>query len=190
MTLLLSAIGAVIAAAAIGALILMLLARGRRGPDRFAVSRPQEVTQFLDREASWAATVTVKVSPRMKPDELWALISTKQLFGFVPLVSGPVVEDDGSRTVRALLFAFREQVLESETGRLLVTAGRGVSVPLTIAAFAQRFVVSDGDGTSVTWTVAITPKWVGWFPLRWTAFAVRPFMKVFLWLALQPDPRG
>ncbi|CPZ69404.1 Hypothetical protein ERS075656_01869 [Mycobacteroides abscessus] len=76
--------------------------------------------------------------------------------------------------------------MHNEAGRKLVTIGTGISIPLLINAFGERWeFAAEGNKVQVRWTVAVTPKWVGWFPLRWTAFAVRPFQRALLGLTIR-----
>lgn len=172
-------IGGVVAAVVLGA-----LASGAKGPQRFEVSGVgPDVDRYFDKEATWAATVETTVP--VAAGQVWQRLSAGDYLGVVPFVAGPrIVGLDLS--YRAVLIALSERIVRNDPARELVAVGTGLSVPLLLASFAERWVlVPEGPGTTVRWTVAFTPQWIGWFPLRWTAFVVRPFLRAVLNMAIR-----
>lgn len=165
----------------LGAAVLFALAAGDNGPRRFGVTMPDP--DFFDNAASFAVTAQVSVPGPV--ERVWAQVCEGGYLDSIPFISGPVWSGDRVVT-RSALFAFTEKAVHSEEGRKLVTIGTGVSIPLVLNAFGERWeFAAEGNKVLVRWTVAITPKWVGWFPLRWTAFAVRPFQRALLALAIR-----
>lgn len=165
----------------LGAAVLFALASGDNGPRRFGVTTPG--TDFFDKTASFAVTAEISVPGPV--ERVWTQVSEGGYLESIPFVSGPVRSGDRIVT-RTPLCAFTEKVVHSEEGRKLVAIGTGISVPLVLNAFGERWELADeGNKVQVRWTVGITPKWVGWFPMRWTAFAVRPFLRTLLFLAIR-----
>lgn len=184
-TIIIAAIIAAGVAAAVGAAILIGLAAGTNGPRRFRLRPPSGVaTRFIDREASWAATAEI-TSPA-SAEAIWNTIDSTDYLSRLPLASGPAGPAD-SRATRLTLVSVEERVADRRPQSELITVGTGISVPLVVSAFAQRFTVEpSGTQTVVRWTVAVTPQWVGFLPLRWTGFLARPVMKIVLKSALAP----
>lgn len=168
-----------LAAVVLGAIILAVLAAGSGGPRRFALRRPERaVDTYIDRDASWAAAVTAESS--QSADAVFALVTERPYLGRIPFVEGPNPRSDGRRVTRTPILAFEEDVMDQQR-RVHTTVGTGISVPLVIASFAQRFRIEEGaNGCRVEWAIAVTPRWIDWFPLRWTAFLARPAMRIAL----------
>ncbi|WP_078293683.1 SRPBCC family protein [Mycobacterium sp. D16R24] len=165
----------------LGAAVLFGLASGDSGPRRFGVTMPD--TDFFDKTASFAVTAQISVPGPV--ERVWTQVSEGGYLESIPFVSGPVRSGDHVVT-RTPLFAITEKVVHSEEGLKLVAIGTGISVPLVLKSFGERWeLAAEGNKVLVRWTVAVTPKWVGWFPLRWTAFAVRPFLRTLLFLAIR-----
>ena len=176
------AVGVVVAAAlaGIGALaVLFVLAHGENGPRRFRVDPVEgDPGTYLDEKATWAATAEVTVP--VKPDQVWATLTEREHLRLPLIVSGPQWEGEEA-AYRGAFAAWSERVARSEQERELTTIGVGVSAPLLIKSFGQRYLLRPGaNGTTVTWTIAITPKWVGFLPLRWTGVFARPVLKFAL----------
>lgn len=172
-------IGGVLAAVALAA-----LASGSGGPQRFAVpASVPDVDEYFDKGATWATAVETTVPA--SAEQIWQRLSAGGYFGSVPFVTGPqIIGLDMS--YRAVLIALSERVVRHNPARELVAVGTGLSIPLFLTSFAERWVlVPAPSGTTVRWTVAFTPQWIGWFPLRWTAFAIRPFMSILLKRAMR-----
>ncbi|MGL6236707.1 MAG: SRPBCC family protein [Segniliparus sp.] len=173
-----AAVGIVVAAAlaGLGALaVLFALAHGEKGPRRFAVAPVEgDLETYFDEKAAWAATATTTVPGT--PEHVWAVLAAGGYLALPFLLSGPDV--DGDKLVyRGPFSAWAEEVARKEPGRELVTTGAGVSAPLLIKSFGQRFLLRPApNGVMIAWTVAITPKWIGFLPLRWTGFVARPVL--------------
>lgn len=182
---LLIAVAIAVVLAAIGAVLLAVLAAGERGPRRSRLRRPDSaVDTYIDKNASWAASVTV--DSKSTPEAVFTLISDRPYLGRLPFITGPTNLDDGSRVTRSILAAYTEDVVERVARQSYITVGTGVSVPLIIETFAQRYRIEPTDGGSrVEWAIGVTPQWIGWFPLRWTAFIAKPAMKIVLTWALR-----
>ncbi|EFV13136.1 SRPBCC family protein [Segniliparus rugosus] len=176
------AVGVVVAAAlaGLGALaVLFALAHGERGPRRFRVDPVEgDPGAYLDEKATWAATAEVTVP--IKPEQVWAALTEREHLRLPLIVTGPTWKGEEA-VYRGAFAAWSERVARSEQARELTTIGVGVSAPLLIKSFGQRYLLRPGDkGTTVAWTIAITPKWVGFLPLRWTGFLARPVLKFAL----------
>lgn len=169
----------------IGGLVLIALAAGPNGPGRFPVSKPEgDLARYFERDASWAATTTVALPASSAA--LWDAIATKPYLSAFPFVTGPVTDANGARITRLTIGAIEEQVVAQSPESELVTVGTGISVPLALNSYAQRItLVDNGSERTVAWTLAMTPKWVGFLPLRWTAVFVRPFMGILLKFSLR-----
>lgn len=175
------AVGAVAIGALLGTAVLFALASGDGGPRRFGVAMPDP--DFFDKAASFAVTAQISVPGPV--ERVWAQVSEGGYLDSIPFASGPVWSG-GRAVTRTPLLAFTEKAVHNEAGRKLVTIGTGISIPLLINAFGERWeFAAEGNKVRVRWTVAVTPKWVGWFPLRWTAFAVRPFQRALLGLTIR-----
>ncbi|MUM19769.1 SRPBCC family protein [Mycobacterium sp. CBMA271] len=174
----------VIVGGGVTAVVLGALASGARGPRRFEVSGVgPDVDKYFDSGSAWAATVETTVS--VPAEHVWRQLSAGDYLGVVPFVTGPrIVGLDLS--YRAVLIALSERIVRNDPAKELIAVGTGLSIPLLLRSFAERWVlIADGPKVKVQWTVAFTPQWIGWFPLRWTAFAVRPFMKAVLKMAIR-----
>ncbi|RIT40445.1 SRPBCC family protein [Mycobacteroides abscessus] len=171
-------IGGLIAVAVLGA-----LASGARGPQRFDVSDVgQDFTGYFDKSASWAATASVELPG--DAEHVWQKLSAGRYLDVVPFVTGPTINDK-DLSYRAVLIALSERIVRSVPYEEIIAVGTGLSIPLLLKSFGERWTITENDkGVTVQWTVAFTPQWIGWFPMRWTAFVVRPFMGAILRLAL------
>lgn len=174
----------VVVGGATAAVILGVLASGTKGPKRFGVSGVgPDIDGYFDKEAGWAATVETTV-PK-SAEQVWQQLSAGGYLGVIPFITGPEIAGL-DLSYRAVLIALSERIVRDNPARELVAVGTGLSIPLLLASFAERWVLlPDGSGTKVQWTVAFTPQWIGWFPLRWTAFVVRPFMTAALKMAIR-----
>jgi hypothetical protein len=155
---------------------LNVLATGPKGPQRFKVRMVGP--EYFESVASFAASAEITVSAPV--EKVWSQVSQGEYLDALPFVSGPRRSGD-ELTTRTPLLALTETVVRSEQLREFVAIGTGLSVPLTLSSFGERWLFdTEGEHVRVRWTVALTPRWIGWLPLRWTAFAVRPFLKFVL----------
>ncbi|QNG17961.1 SRPBCC family protein [Rhodococcus triatomae] len=179
----------VVAVLAIGigaGLCAFVLARGSRAGARFSADRVGEhrVDAFFEDGAAFAATVEVALDA--PPEIAWELITRPDMFAWLPFVDGydyarPSRDPGTGRTFRFLLYAMDETVLVGEAPREFVTAATGASLPV-LGTVAQRFVVDAAatGGSRVRWTLAVTPRFLGFLPLRIAAPFVRPFLRLGL----------
>ena len=157
-------------------IVLNVLASGPKGPQRFKVRMVGP--EYFDSAASFAASAEIAVSAPI--EKVWSQVSKGDYLDALPFVSGPRRSGD-ALTTRTPLLALSEKVVRSEQLRELVAIGTGLSVPLVVSSFGERWLLdTEGEHVRVRWTVAFTPRWIGWLPLRWTAFAVRPVLKFVL----------
>ena len=156
--------------------VLNVLASGPKGPKRFKVQMVGPT--YFDSEASFAVSAEIAVSAPV--EKVWSRVFEGDYLDALPFISGPTRSGD-DLTTRTPLLALSEKVVRSEELRELVAIGTGLSVPLILSSFGERWEFDTEAGhVRVRWTVALTPRWIGWLPLRWTAFAVRPFLKFVL----------
>ncbi|MGH3726065.1 MAG: SRPBCC family protein [Mycobacterium sp.] len=173
-------VGVLVIGGLVGAVLLYALASGEGGPSRF--SAVQASQGFFDKGASFAVTAQITVPGPV--ERVWALVAQGGYLDGWPLITGPTRAGD-VLTVRTPLLALSEKVVH-EDGEEFVAIGTGLSVPIVLKSFGERWrLAADKDKVVVQWTVALTPRWIGWLPLRWTAFAVRPFLTEILALALR-----
>lgn len=168
----------------VAAVVLATLASGSKGPSRFEVAGVgPDVDGYFERGATWAATVETTVP--VPAEQVWKRLSAGGYLDGVPFLKGPRIVGL-ELSYNAVLLALSERIVRNEPSTELVAVGTGLSIPLALKSFAERWVlVPEGSGTTVRWTVALTPQWIGWFPLRWTAFVVRPFMRAVLKIAIR-----
>ncbi|GED96633.1 hypothetical protein [Gordonia crocea] len=168
------AIVAIALLAGAGVLLLKVLASGKVGPNRFALTAPTDARRFLDRGAAWAVTAEVEV-PR-NVSVAWKQALNGPLIGLAPLYSGPSV-DGATRTYRGVV-AMTTSVVDIVGNQTMVAVGTGVSVPFVVKHIAEEVVVTarGADTSVVAYTVAVHPRFIGFLPLRWTAVFVRPFL--------------
>lgn len=173
-------VGVLIIGGLVGAVLLYVLASGEGGPSRFGATHA--APGFFDKGAAFAVTAQITVSGPV--ERVWAQVAQGGYLDGLPLVAGPTRAGD-LLTYRTPLLALSEKVVH-EDGQEFVAIGTGLSVPLTLKSFGERWRLSaDKDKVVVQWTVALTPRWIGWLPLRWTAFVVRPVLKAVLGIAIR-----
>jgi hypothetical protein len=180
----------IIAATLIGvgiicAAVLALLAAGNDAPRRAPLRRPPSASEsYIDRTASWAATA--RTDSAASPGSVLRVLTEQPYLNRLPFVTGPLPLAAGRRVTRTPLIGYEEEVVVRIPDREYATVGTGISIPLTIESFAQRFRIEpSGNGSRIEWTVAVTPKFIGWLPLRWTGFIARPVMRIVLAAALR-----
>ncbi len=168
-----SVVAALVVLGVIALVTLAVLAGGRTGPRRFALAPPADPTEFLT-SAPWGATVSIDLPDT--PSQVWQQVLDGPTIGASPVLSGPVTE--GNDRVYRGLVAFTSQVVEQNAQHGLIATGSGISIPLAIESFAERWsVAQSGTGSTLTYTVAVAPRFIGFLPLRWTAVFAKPFIK-------------
>lgn len=180
------------ASAAVGVLVLRLLARRA---DRFTLRELalDDFDEYVRKGASFA--ITVAESTPLTAPEVWARLVDDEYLRGLPLVSGPCWANAsrGTGSVRSMsgtLIGVSERVIEFDEYRQITLSGNGVSVPLSVKGFGERFRVVEGKrGTLIVeWTVAGSPRWVGFLPWRLATPLVRPVLGYVLRNILRLQP--
>lgn len=152
---------------------LAALAAGTTGPRRFALAAPADPADFLA-SAAWGATVSIDLPDA--PPQVWKQVLEGPTIGVRPILSGPTPDGD-DRVYRGLI-AFTSHVVEQTPQTGLLAIGSGVSIPLAVKSFVERWsVAQNGTGSTLTYTVAVAPRFIGFLPLRWTAVFAKPFIR-------------
>lgn len=171
-----------------GVLVVRGLASGSGAAGRASVDelRTTEIADYFDRTAKFAATGSITV-PNAADKDLYGIFVSGDYLSWMPLVEGPKLERAPQaagdwRTTYLFVVTLRERAVLTVPGRELVFSGTGLSIPMIVASFAERYTftpTADG-GVTIDWTVAGTPKWIGFLPLRWAAFLFAPLLKFVL----------
>lgn len=181
----------IVAVLVVGALVAVLILRAMASGSRAAsrsltveLDGPQ-VVEYLDRGASFAATAVV--SSGKPAEQIYDCLAAPGHFSWLPLTSGPqhgssAITAGEAREIDLFVAKLGERAVSTVRGEELTLTGTGVSIPVALSSFAQRFTFSStpGGGSSVTWTIGGTPGIFGFLPLRWTAFAVKPVLSYVL----------
>ncbi|NNG95877.1 hypothetical protein [Gordonia araii] len=186
------AIGASVAIALAGLLAAGVAASIARRPDRAPVEplTPAELDEYFQRRAAFAITVSARTP--LAPDVVFDRLMGRAYLSSLPFLSGPDWIDGHSaqergvwsrRTMSGTIYSVTEQVILAKPAETLVLTGTAVCTPATIQSFAERFDISTVGArgvTEVSWTVAGTPRWVGFLPWRWAAPLVSPVLAFVL----------
>ncbi|GAB19657.1 hypothetical protein GOEFS_092_00820 [Gordonia effusa NBRC 100432] len=157
----------------LGLVILAILASGSKGPRRFSLTTPTDIEDFV-KTAPWSATVALSVPG--SPSEVQQRLLSGPTVRVQPLFSGPAVEN-GTRTYRGLIATTSQVVDEQPNG--VTAAGTGISVPLFVKSYVERWTVEPtSSGSNVTCTLAFSLKLFGFLPIGWTAAFAEPFIKL------------
>lgn len=168
-----SVIAALAGLGVIALVTLAVLAGGETGPRRFALVPPADPTDFLV-SAPWGANVSIDLPDT--PSHVWKQILDGPTIGARPLLSGPTT--GGNDRVYRGLVASTSHVVEQTPQNGLIATGSGISIPLAIKSFAEQWsVTQNGTGSTLTYTVAVAPRFIGFLPLRWTAVFAKPFIR-------------
>jgi hypothetical protein len=197
-------IGVIVALGVIALVGLAILYALAKRPDRFRVKAIalDDVDNYLAKRASLA--VTVKETTPLSRREVWDRVAESAYLSNLPLVRGPhwmelgrtadasfPVRSGERRSMSGTFLAVCEQVIEVDERERLTLTGTGVSVPLAVKGFVERFTITDGDRSGtvvVTWEIAGSPRWIGVLPWRWTAPLLRPLLGVLLRHILRLTP--
>ncbi|MXP22673.1 hypothetical protein GIY30_15130 [Gordonia sp. HNM0687] len=197
-------IGVILALGVIGLIGLAILYALAKRPDRFRVRAIglDDVDAYVAKRASLAITV-VETTP-LSRREVWDRIAGSAYLGNLPLVHGPhwttgsgpadassPVRSGRRRWMSGTFLAVSEQVIEVADRERLTLTGDGVSVPLAVKGFVERFTIADGERSGtvvVTWEIAGSPRWIGFLPWRWTAPLLRPLLGSLLRHILRLTP--
>lgn len=174
-------------ASACAAIIAFALASGgTKSARRFRVAPVSEgsLREFIDKKASFS--ITSEVTFPDSPDQVWTALLSEEAYGWLPTVKG-VRYAEGTQSVgarRAVLgtfVAFEEQIVVFDPCRRMVVSATGASL-FGLSAAVQEFVVKPTaqGGTTLVWSVAGTPKFISFLPLRFANNIVAPFVRPFL----------
>ncbi len=171
-------------AAVFAAIVAFALASGgTKSARRFRVAPVSDsnLREFIDKKAS--LSITTEVTFPDSADQVWAALLSEEAYGWLPTVKGVrYVEGTPSvgarRAVLGTFVAFEEQIVVFEPCRRIVVSATGASL-FGLAAAVQEFVVTPRakGGSTLRWSVAGTPKFVSFLPLRLATPFVRPFLK-------------
>lgn len=181
-------IGVLVVLGLVGLAGLVIAHRLAARPDRAPVRRTSaaELESYFRRRAAFAVTVSARTS--LSGEEVFGRLAERPYLATLPFLSGPHWRDESrgpgaARSMSGTVFSVAEEVLVADPGRELALTGTAVCLPLVIKDFAERFVI---DGERVEWTVAGSPRWVGWLPWRLLVPVVRPVLAFVLRHVLRP----
>ncbi|MCD2144977.1 SRPBCC family protein [Gordonia paraffinivorans] len=176
----------------VGLLVLRILARGENAHHRSRTAElsARDIPDYFDSTARFAVTATARV--RTAPEDAFIALADGRHLESIPFVAGstpirargqvgPVQVGEGRR-IDTLVAALGERIVRAEPGRILVLTGTGVSIPMVLESFGERYTIDEigDDLVDVSWTIAGTPRFIGFLPLRWAAPFLRPFLGFFL----------
>lgn len=171
-------------AATVAALGAAAMARGPKAGSRFPARALTELTyrKYLDKSASFAATVQVELSTPV--GRAWESLTHERLHSWIPLVSGfryppTTLVPGAARAFRSELLAVNEELILCERPHRLVTTATGASMPV-LESLCQEYELTptESGGSRLTWTIAASPRYVGFLPLRLAAPIARPFLRL------------
>ncbi|WP_161927074.1 SRPBCC family protein [Gordonia crocea] len=180
------AVGVLAAAGVLGLMVLVLARRWARTPDRAPVAQiaAADLGDYFARRAGFCVTVSAQTP--LSPSEVFDRLVGRAYLSTLPFLDGPHwVADDvdttrgvgSKRTMSGTVYSVSEKVIQYEKDVLIALSGTAVCTPWTIASFAEEFTIAPTERTGVSevrWTIAGTPRWVGWLPWRWGAPLTRP----------------
>ncbi|MGW4242348.1 SRPBCC family protein [Nocardia sp. NPDC004722] len=169
--------------AGIAALILRGWAKGVLAGGGFSVN-PLTAAQLDGFLTDAAFTVTARREFPYPAHKVWDALQLNGTFSWIPFVNGIRYRDDyrregASRSFDGTLFACEEKIVTLTQNTRLAVTGTRISIPFLINAFAQDYRLAEHAGaTTLTWTIAFSPRIGSFLPLRWAAPFVRPFMAI------------
>lgn len=198
---------AVVVLAVAGVIALVILHGLAADPARADVRRviaPDEVDEYFRKKASFA--ITIEEATPLSRSEVYERLSAHPYLSSLPFLDGPTpldesgnpVERDGKeglavgdrRSFSGTILSVSERVIAVEPRRSWTLVGTGLSLPLIIDSFAERWTLSEGERgrLNVRWEIAGSPRWVGWLPWRLGAPLLRPILAFVLRHALRLKP--
>ncbi|MEE3849297.1 hypothetical protein VZC37_03075 [Gordonia sp. LSe1-13] len=182
-------------------------------PNRFKVREValDDVDDYIARRAAFAITV-IETTP-LSRREVWDRLDSPYLTS-LPFLRGPdwalrggspdqrersEIQIDARRTMSGTFLSVGQRVIEVSDRERVTLVGTGVSVPLAVKDFVERFTIVDGkrsNTVTVTWQIAGSPRFFGFLPWRWGVPLVRPVAGFMLRQILRlqpyrrPDVRG
>ncbi|QUD83716.1 hypothetical protein J8M97_03395 [Gordonia polyisoprenivorans] len=198
-------VGAVLAITLLGAIGLVIAYGLATRPDRFAVREVAlgDVDRYIATRAAFA--ISLEYTTPLSRREVWDRLAHAHYLSSLPFLRGPIwihagasegnapagpVVGDG-RTMSGTFLSVAQRATEVIDGQRITLTGTGVSVPLAIKDFAERFTISDGPRPrtlTVRWEIAGSPRWVAFLPWRWGVPLVRPVLAFVLRHILRLKP--
>ncbi|MFI5499533.1 hypothetical protein ACIA5E_10755 [Nocardia asteroides] len=181
-----SALGALLVAAGGGLVVLLVLQR--RAARLLGAEIPPVDDPTIRLLESRRPTFQMSVEQYFAavPWEVWSALEDGA-FTWIPMIDGVTYRDQerGPGTVRtldAIVFAAAEQVTRREPHTRLSVAAVKTSIPLLVESYTMDFQLTETPegATVLRWTIAGRPAVFAFVPLSWTAFIVRPFVRVVL----------
>ena len=185
-------VGVVAALGLAGLLAAGLAVSLARHPDRSPVApiAAEGLDDYFTRGAAFAVTVSTRTP--LAPADVFGRLVSRPYLSSLPFLRGPDGLDGASREQRGIwsrrtmsgtVYSVTEQVIVFDRDAVLALTGTAVCLPATISSFAERFSIepTERDGVvELRWTIAGTPRWVGWLPWRWGAPLTRPLFAFVL----------
>ncbi|MFD6397506.1 SRPBCC family protein [Nocardia sp. NPDC060249] len=181
-----TALGALVVAAVGGLVVLLVLQR--RAARLLGAETPPVGDHAIRLIESRRPTFQMSVEQDFAamPWEVWSALEDGA-FTWIPMIDGVTYRDldRGPGTVRtldAIVFAAAEQITRRDPHTRLSVAGIETSIPLLVKSYTMDFHLSQTpEGTTVLrWTIAGRPAVFAFLRLSWTAFFIRPFVRVVL----------
>ncbi|MFG1790640.1 SRPBCC family protein [Nocardia sp. NPDC049149] len=152
------------------------------GGHRLTPIRAAKMRGFVEDKA--ALVVTVEHTFDATPEQVWAALDTNGLYSWLPLVNG-MRYPNGDRGVGATrvfdgtLVAGVEEVVARDEGRRIALTATKSSVPFVMKSIAEEYVLTptDAGATTLTWTLAVHPRFGGLLPLQIFAPLARPIAR-------------
>jgi hypothetical protein len=183
----------------VGLVALFVLYGLASRPDRFRVRDMtlDEVDDYIERRAAFA--ITIRETTPLSRREVWERLTGAPYLSSLPMLAGPEWSVSGTgrvavgatRTMSGTFLSVAQRLAAVDERERIVLIGTGVSVPLAIKDFAERFTLTDGERLNtitVTWEIAGSPRWVGFLPWRWGAPLIRPVLAFVLRHILRLKP--
>lgn len=167
----------------VGLVAAVSLAR-RPGRSPLAPIALDDIDHYFRRGAGFAVTVCERTP--LAPEQVFARLADRPYLSSLPWLIGPTwLAADGAattgvgsrRTMSGTVFSVSEQVIQFDQDAVITLTGTAVCLPGTIRSFGERFEIepTEREGVvQVRWTIAGTPRWVGFLPWRAAAPLARP----------------
>lgn len=145
---------------------------------------PAHIDEYLSRKATFAVTVKVRYAEPVS--QIWAAFISEDAFTWMPTVKGAPYRDAGQsvgagsrRLIVSSLLVGQEQYEIFVPAERLAFNISSASLPgLKSLVEDYRFSSTTTGGTELVWTVGLTPKFVGFLPLRLLAPLARPLLRL------------
>ncbi|MGW6725703.1 SRPBCC family protein [Nocardia sp. NPDC055029] len=181
-----SALGALVVAAVGGLIVLLGLQRRAARLLGADISPVDDHAIRLIESRRPTFQMSVEQHFAAMPWEVWSALEDGA-FTWIPMIDGVTYRDQerGPGTVRtldAIVFAAAEQVTRCDPHTRLSVAAIKTSIPLLVKSYTMDFQLTETPegATVLRWTIAGRPAVFAFIGLSWTAFFIRPFVRVVL----------